>query len=131
MQLPDGLPGTEPRAAQRRHLPTNATDCAAVTAMRADTGSAIEAISRITEAIGRTHDIQESISAAIEVQTDATRSIETSAEAAARSSADIARSVESVALAIETTVVHPTPGPWRPGRTGRDGLGTSGIRTGS
>jgi len=74
-----------------------------VAAMRVDTASATEAIGRITEVIGRMDAIQQSISAAVEVQAGATGAIGESVSVAARSSDDIARSVASVATATETT----------------------------
>src|SRR2546423_986000 len=74
-----------------------------VAAMRVDTASATEAIVRITEVIGRMDAIQQSISAAVEVQAGATSAIGESGSVAARASDDITRPV-----AIAAT---PTPAP--------------------
>ncbi|MBO3741693.1 methyl-accepting chemotaxis protein [Actinoplanes flavus] len=76
---------------------------AKVMAMRADTESAIEAISRITEVIGRIDELQVSINRAVEAQTASTAAISGSVAVARRSSGDISRSMSDVAAATDTT----------------------------
>jgi methyl-accepting chemotaxis protein len=76
---------------------------AKVTVMRTDTGSAIEAITRITEVIGRINEIQSTISRAVELQRAATTSIGDSVEQVSRSSGDIGRSIAGVAEATAGT----------------------------
>jgi methyl-accepting chemotaxis protein len=74
-----------------------------VAAMRVDTSTAIDTITRITDVIGRIDDIQRAIAAAVDVQSDATGEIGGSVAIAARSSDDIAHSVTRVADATRTT----------------------------
>jgi methyl-accepting chemotaxis protein len=74
-----------------------------VSTIRADTGSAINAISRITAVIQRIDEIQRTISHAIAAQTSATSSIDGSVDLARQSSADIAQSIASVAEATAST----------------------------
>ncbi|GGS92695.1 methyl-accepting chemotaxis protein [Planobispora rosea] len=74
-----------------------------VAAMRGDTENAIEAIGRIGTVINRIDEIQRSIVAAIEVQSQATQSIGAGIEVVSRSSNDITGSILNVAEATRTT----------------------------
>ncbi|GAA3441494.1 methyl-accepting chemotaxis protein [Planomonospora venezuelensis] len=74
-----------------------------VAAMQEDTENAIEAIGRIGTVINRIDEIQRSIVAAIEVQSQATRSIGAGIDVVSRSSSDITSSIQNVAEATRTT----------------------------
>ncbi|GAB1646287.1 methyl-accepting chemotaxis protein [Krasilnikovia sp. MM14-A1259] len=67
-----------------------------VLAMQTDTAGAIDAISRITEVIGRIDELQRSISSSVENQSEATRQIADSVNVANESSASVADSIVSV-----------------------------------
>jgi methyl-accepting chemotaxis protein len=74
-----------------------------VEAIQADTGGAVEAISRISEIVDRIHGYQTTISAAVEEQTATTSEMNRSLAEAASGSGEIARNVTHVAAAAAAT----------------------------
>ncbi|MEU4624821.1 methyl-accepting chemotaxis protein [Actinoplanes sp. NPDC023801] len=75
-----------------------------VAAMQRDTASAFEAISRISEVIGRIDELQRSISAALERQMESTGQIVANVATAVRSAEGVADSINRVAGT--TTLTH-------------------------
>ncbi|GAB7190496.1 hypothetical protein NUM3379_12020 [Kineococcus sp. NUM-3379] len=76
---------------------------ARVAAIQADTGGAVDAISRITATIERINDIQTTIAAAVEEQTATTNEMNRNVSDAAAGSQEIAGSIEGVAAAAHVT----------------------------
>jgi len=77
---------------------------AKVTAMQTDTAGAFEAITRISEVIGRIDQLQRSISTAVDAQTSATNQIVASIGAAVTSATGVSGSIGRVA--DTTTLTH-------------------------
>jgi methyl-accepting chemotaxis protein len=71
--------------------------------MQADTANAVAAVTEISGTVAKVSDFQFSIAAAVEEQTATTNEISRSVSAAAVGSGEIARNVDGVALAAQST----------------------------